>query len=175
MSEIDWIGELVRRWLGAWNSHQPDRVLELLTDDVEVRDDSWPATMHGHAEVREFVEALWRAMPDMTFELITGPYVIPGEARASFHWRASGTFTGPMHPPGFAPTGRSWELDGADFHEYRDGRIARLRVVLDVMSVSRQVGLLPAAGSRAERTMAAAQRGVARLQRANPLRRGTRE
>jgi steroid delta-isomerase-like uncharacterized protein len=82
VTEIDWIAELITRWLGAWNSHQADRVLELLTEDVEVRDDSWPKTMRGHGEVRPFLESLWRAMPDMTFELITGPYVIPGEPRA---------------------------------------------------------------------------------------------
>jgi predicted ester cyclase len=120
--------------------------------------------MHGHSEVREFVEALWRAVPDMTFELLAGPYVIPEEPRASFHWRGSGTFTGRMDPPGFAPTGRRWEIDGADFHEYRDGRISKLRVVFDLMSVSRQLGVMPAAGSRAERAMAAAQRGLVRAQ-----------
>jgi hypothetical protein len=73
-----------------------------------------------------------------------------------------------MHPPGFAPTGRRFEVDGADFHEYRDGRIARLRVVLDVMSVSRQVGLMPAAGGRGERAVAAAQRGIVRVQQLLP-------
>lgn len=162
MPESDSIAELVGRWLAAWNSHQAEQVLALLTDDVEVRDDSWPVTMHGHAEVRSFLQALWHAMPDMTFELVSGPYVIAGEPRASFHWRGYGTFSGRMDPPGFAPTGRRWEVDGADFHEYRDGRIVRLRVVLDVMSVTRQVGLMPPAGSRAERVMAAAQRGMMR-------------
>jgi steroid delta-isomerase-like uncharacterized protein len=161
---IDWTRELVARWLEAWNSHDPDRVLSLLTDDVEARDDSWPNPMHGHGEVREFIEALWRAVPDMTFELLAGPYVIPDEPRASFHWRGTGTFTGRMDPPGFAPTGRRWEIDGADFHEYRDGRISRLRVVFDLMSVSRQLGVMPAAGSRAERAMAAAQRVLVRAQ-----------
>jgi steroid delta-isomerase-like uncharacterized protein len=152
----------VGSWLDAWNSHQPDRILALLTDDVEARDDSWPKPMHGHADVREFLDALWRAVPDMAFELIDGPYVIPGEARASFHWRGTGTFTGPMDPPGFAPTGRRWEVDGADFHEYRDGRISKLRVVFDLMSVSRQLGVMPATGSSAERAMASAQRGLVR-------------
>ena len=161
---IEWTRELVTSWLDAWNSHQPDRILDLLTEDVEARDDSWPKPMHGHREVREFVEALWRAVPDMTFELLAGPYVIPDEPRASFHWRGSGTFTGRMDPPGFAPTGRRWEIDGADLHEYRDGRISRLRVVFDLMSVSRQLGVMPAAGSRAERAMAAAQRGLVRAQ-----------
>jgi steroid delta-isomerase-like uncharacterized protein len=160
---IDWIRDFVRRWLAAWNSHQADQVLGFLTDDVEVHDDSWPKTMTGHADVREFLEALWRAIPDMTFELLEGPYVIPGEARASFHWRGFGTFTGPMDPPGFAPTGRPWEIDGADFQEYRDGRIAKLRVTFDMMSVSRQLGVMPAAGSSEERAMATMQRGAMRV------------
>jgi steroid delta-isomerase-like uncharacterized protein len=163
---LEWIREFIPRWLDAWNSHDADRVLELLTEDVEIRDDSWPKTMHGHRDVREFLEALWRAVPDMTFELLAGPYVIPDEPRASFHWRGSGTFTGRMDPPGFAPTGKRWEVDGVDFQEYRDGRIAKLRVIFDLMTVSRQLGVMPATGSRAERAMAAAQRGVVRTQQA---------
>jgi len=66
---IDWIRDFVRRWLEAWNSHDAEQVLGFLTDDVEIRDDSWPKTMHGHGDAREFLEALWRAIPDMTFEL----------------------------------------------------------------------------------------------------------
>ena len=157
------VSDFVGRWFDAWNTHEPDRVLELLTDDVEVRDDSWPTTMHGHAEVREFLEALWRAIPDMTFELLDSPYVIPGEPRAALHWRGSGTFTGRMDPPGFAPTGKRWEVDGVDFQEYRDGRICKLRVAFDVMTLSRQLGLMPATGSRGERAMAGAQSGVMRV------------
>jgi steroid delta-isomerase-like uncharacterized protein len=161
---LEWVREFVPRWLDAWNSHQADRVLDFLTEDVEVRDDSWPQAMHGHADVREFLEALWRAIPDMRFELLDGPFVTPAKAAASFRWRGSGTFTGVMDPPGFAPTGRRWEVDGADFQEYRDGRISKLRVVFDMMSVARQLGVMPASGSRGERALAAAQRGVVRLQ-----------
>ena len=161
---VEWVREFVGRWLESWNSHQVQRVLSHLTEGVEVRDDSWPKAMHGHADVREFLQALWGAIPDMTFELLDGPYVVPGEARASFRWRGFGTFTGPMNPPGFAPTGRRWEADGADFQEYRDGRIAKLRVVFDMMDVARQLGVMPASGGRGERSMAAAQRGVTRVQ-----------
>jgi steroid delta-isomerase-like uncharacterized protein len=170
---IEWIREFVPRWLDAWNSHQVDRVLGFLTEDVEVRDDSWPKTMHGHADVREFLEALWRAIPDMRFELLDGPYAIPGEPRASLHWRGRGTFTGLMDPPGFAPTGRRWEIDGADFQEYRDGRICNLRVAFDMMTVARQLGVMPAAGSLGERALVAAQRAVMRVQRKYRRRWGT--
>ncbi|HEX2411801.1 MAG TPA: nuclear transport factor 2 family protein [Solirubrobacteraceae bacterium] len=163
---IHWIRDFTQQWLEAWNSHEPDRLLALMTDDIEYHDDSWPQPMHGHADVRTFLEATWRAFPDMTFELLAGPYVIPDEPRAAFHWRGWATHTGPLEPPGFAPTGRRWELDGVDFHEYRDGRVGRLRIAFDMMSATRQLGLLPRAGSGAERAAAMAQRSASRVQEA---------
>jgi steroid delta-isomerase-like uncharacterized protein len=163
---IEWVREFTPRWLEARNSHEADRLLALMTEDIEYRDDGWPKPMRGHADVREFLEAIWRAMPDMTFELLSGPYVIPGEPRAAFHWRGSATHTGPLEPPGFAPTGRHWELDGVDFHEYRDGRVSKLRIAFDMLSATRQLGLMPAAGGRAERALATAQRSAARVQQA---------
>jgi steroid delta-isomerase-like uncharacterized protein len=165
-TSIEWIRDFGQRWLQAWNSHEVQRVLALMTDDVEYRDDGWHKTMRGHADVREFIDATWRAFPDMTFDLLAGPFVIPGEPRAAFHWRGSGTHTGLLDPPGFAPTGRRWELDGVDFHEYRDGRICRLRIAFDMLSASRQLGLMPDAGSRAERALALAQRSASRVQQA---------
>ena len=90
-ASIEWIRDFTPRWLEAWNSHEVDRLLALMSEDIEYRDDSWPKTMRGHADVREFLEAIWRATPDMTFELLSGPYVIPGQPRAAFHWRGWGT------------------------------------------------------------------------------------
>jgi steroid delta-isomerase-like uncharacterized protein len=166
MASIEWTRDFALQWLAAWNSHEVDRVLALMTEDIEYRDDAWPKAMRGHADVREFIDSTWRATPDMTFELIAGPYVIPGEPRAAFHWRGWGTQTGPLDPPGFAPTGRRWEVDGVDFHEYRDGRICKLRIAFDIMTASRQLGLMPSAGSRAERALAMAQRSASRVQEA---------
>jgi steroid delta-isomerase-like uncharacterized protein len=160
---IEWIRDFTPRWLDACNSHEVDGLLALMSEDIECRSDAWPKPMRGHADVREFLEAMWRAMPDMTFELLGGPYVIPGEPRAAIHWRGWATHTGPLEPPGFAPTGRRWELDGADFHEYRDDRVCKLRIAFNMLSVSRQLGLMPAAGGRAERALAMAQRSASRV------------
>jgi steroid delta-isomerase-like uncharacterized protein len=170
---IEWIRDFARQWIDAWNCHQMDRLLALMSEDIEYRDDAWPKPMRGHAAVREFLEAGWRAFPDMTFELLDGPYVIPGEPRAALHWRGRATHTGPLDPPGFAPTGRRWEIDGADFHEYRDGRLCKLHIAFDMLSVSRQLGLMPTAGSRAERALAMAQRSASRVQQAVQERRGS--
>jgi ketosteroid isomerase-like protein len=72
-TSIEWIRAFVQRWLEARNPHEADRLLALMTDDIEYRDDSWHKTMRGHADVREFIDATWRATPDMTFELLAGP------------------------------------------------------------------------------------------------------
>jgi steroid delta-isomerase-like uncharacterized protein len=163
---IEWLHDFMQWWGDAWNSHDVDGVLALMTEDIEYCDDSWPRPMRGHTDVREFLEAVWRAMPDMTFELLSGPYLINGEPCAAFHWRGCATLTGPLEPLGFAPTGRRWELDGGDFYEFRGGRVCKVRTAYDVLSVSRQLGLLPPAGGRAERAAARAQRFASRAQQA---------
>ena len=153
-----WVEEFVKRWEDAWNSHEPDRVLELMTEDIVYDDSAWPTTMRGHGDVRQFLEFAWRAFPDLRFESAGGPFIAFGEPKAAFQWAASATHTGPIDPPGFAPTGKRIEFDGADFHEYRDGRVCRLRIVLDMMDLGRQLGTLPKAGSPMEKAGAAAQR-----------------
>jgi steroid delta-isomerase-like uncharacterized protein len=163
--DLEWLGDFTTDWLTAWNSHDEDRLLALMAPDIVYDDSAWPTPMHGHDDVRAFLRAAWRALPDMTFEIVEGPYILPGEPKAAFHWRAHATFTGPMDPPGYAPTGRRAEFDGVDYHEYRDGKVARLRIDFDVMDLARQLALLPAQGSRIERAMARLQRLGARFMR----------
>jgi len=151
------VDEFIGAWLDAFNSHEVERLLALIAPDIVYDDSGWPRTMRSHADVREFVEHAWRAMHDLRFELLEGPYLL-GENRAAFRWRGTGTLTGPLDPPGFAPTGKRFDIDGADFHEYRDGRIARLRIVFDLNGASQQLGLVPLPGSRAERVAVSLQR-----------------
>jgi steroid delta-isomerase-like uncharacterized protein len=158
--ELDqaWVEEFVKRWEGAWNSHEPERLLELMTEDIVYDDSAWPTTMRGHGDVRTFLDYAWRALPDLRFDMADGPYIAPGRPEAAFYWTGRATHTGPLDPPGLAPTGRQIEFEGADFHEYRDGRVCRLRIVFDMMDVSRQLGMLPKPGSPVEKAGAAAQR-----------------
>ena len=149
-----WLDGFLERWEAAWDSHDPDRVLELMTDDIVYEDSGSPKTMRGHAEVREFLEYIWRGLPDSHFEAIEGPFLLPGENKASFYWRGTATHTGPLDPPGLAATGKSVEFYGADFHEYRDGKVAHLRIVFDMADLMRQLGVLPAPGGREEKLMA---------------------
>jgi steroid delta-isomerase-like uncharacterized protein len=150
----EWVEGFARRWLEAWNSHDQGRLLALMTDDIVYDDSAWPKTMRGHADVREFLDHTWRAIPDLRFELREGPYVRAGEPKAAFWWDGYGTQTGALDPPGLSPTGKGMEFDGADFHEYRDGKVARLRIVFNMADAMRQLGVLPPTGSRQERILA---------------------
>ena len=131
-----WIGGFAERWVGAWNSHEPER-LSYDDDDIVYDDSAWPKTMRGHADVREFLDHTWRAIPDLRFDVREGPFVHASEPKAAFWWDGFGTHTGLLDPPGLAPTGKQMEFDGADFHEYRDGKVARLRIVFDMAGLMR--------------------------------------
>ncbi len=150
--------EFAERWGAAWNSHDPDRLLELMAEDIAYDDSAWPRTMHGHSDVREFLASVWRAMPDLAFDLPEEPFLLPGAPKAVLYWKATGTFSGPLEPPGFAPTNARLAFDGFDLHEYRDGLVSRLQIVFDMADISRQAGLLPKQGSAIEKAGASAQR-----------------
>jgi steroid delta-isomerase-like uncharacterized protein len=156
--------EFAAAYLDAWNSHDVDRLLARMTPDVVYDDSAWPVTMRGHEDVRRVLEHAWGAFPDMRFEIVEGPYCL-GENKVAFWWRGTGKMTGRLDPPGFAPTGRRWRVEGADFHEYRDGLISRLRIVFNLAEASQQLGLMPTPGSRAQRIAAALGRVETRFQR----------
>ena len=96
--------------------------------------------------------------PDPPALAVTGDVVLWG-------WYMEGTHRGPLDPPGFAPTGRHMRVDGFDQWTMRDSQIARYRAFYDMNDVARQLGIVPAPGSRAERGMVALQRLQARLSR----------
>jgi steroid delta-isomerase-like uncharacterized protein len=159
-----WLEDFVQRWTDAWNGHRAEPLLDLMTPDIVYDDSAWPRTMRGHSDVREFAEHTWTAFPDLRFEVLDGPFLHQSEPQATAYWRGFATHTGPIDPPGIPATGRRIEFTGFDFHEYRDGKVARLVITFDMADVARQLGLLPAPGSAGEKAMAAFARARAKVQ-----------
>jgi steroid delta-isomerase-like uncharacterized protein len=151
--ESSGVRQLDDRFVAAWNARSVDEMLALMTDDVVYDDAGWPRQMHGHAEVRAFLESTWRAVPDLSFERDGVVLIEPSGTNTASYWRGSGTQTGVWDPPGLKPTGRRFSFHGGTFLESRDGKLCRVRVVYDVVSIMRQVGVLPEAGSPAERVV----------------------
>jgi hypothetical protein len=89
--------------------------------------------------VEEFVERWFAAWNSHDVER---PLIASDSPRASFRWRGKETNSG-LLAPGVAPTGNAFEHPGADFHEYRDGKVARLQILFDKLDPLRDLGLLP--------------------------------
>jgi steroid delta-isomerase-like uncharacterized protein len=160
------VGTLVQRAVAAFNAHDADGFVALMTEDVVFEHSAAPATMHGRSEVSAFyTNAVWKAFPDLTLELMDGPFFHPHAPRISFNWLAAGTHTGPLNPPGLAPTSKRVEFDVREIAEIRDGLVSRIRLVVDMAAVMRQLGMLPAPGTRGERAFAMMQRLQMKLSR----------
>jgi hypothetical protein len=162
--DLDFLDDFGHRWQDGWNRHDGRAVAELCTPDVEFFD---PAiqTVHGRDAVAEWVDTCVRAFPDFRFEEPEPAYAARDRPKAIVPWRMLGTNTGPIDPPGFAPTGRSIALDGVDHWWFRDGLVARYRADYDLNGLMRQLGIAPEPGSRAERAMVRLQRLGARMKR----------
>ena len=157
--------EFTRRYEAAWNGCDTDAMAQLITEDIVWADPAMPEPARGVAAVQEFMRASFRAFPDLRFSEPDPPAVAVNGDLVMWAWHMEGTHRGAIEPPGFAPTGRRMAVDGVDQWEMRDGRIARYRAFYDMNDLARQLGIVPAPGSRGERGMVALQRLQARLGR----------
>ena len=157
--------QLDDKFVAAWNSHEVEQLLSLMTDDVVYDDASWPTQMHGHAEVRAFLESTWRAVPDLKFTHDETVLLDPSGRKTARYWHGTATHTGLWDPPGLKPGGRQFSFHGATFLETRDGMLCRIRVVYDVAGIMRQMGVLPTAGSAGERLIMIAANALTWLRR----------
>jgi steroid delta-isomerase-like uncharacterized protein len=162
-AEIRDFGE---RWLAAWGSRSPDRIVALCTEEVLWEDPALDTPLRGRVAVRTLLAETFRAFPDLEFTLVEAPCLSPDGTLAAVAWKVSGTMLGPLDPPGFGPTGRRLELEGVDLYDFRDGLISRMRTRYDVLEWLRQMGAAPPRGGRVERMLMRAQRLLARARRA---------
>jgi steroid delta-isomerase-like uncharacterized protein len=157
--------EFVERYEAAWNGCDTDGMAQLITEDIVWEDPALPAPARGIAEVQDFMRVSFRAFPDLRFSEPDPPAMAATSEVVLWAWHMEGTQRGEIAPPGFAATGRTMRVDGIDQWTMRDGQIARYRAFYDMNDLARQLGIVPAPGSRAERGMVALQRLQARLTR----------
>jgi predicted ester cyclase len=119
----------------------------------------------GIPAVQEFMRTSFRAFPDLRFSEPAPRHLSVSGDQVAWAWSMEGTMRGYIDPPGFAPTGARFHVDGVDLWTMEGGRIARYRAFYDLNDLVRQLGILPPAGSRAERATAALQRLQVRLSR----------
>jgi predicted ester cyclase len=143
---------VVREYLEALSAQDLDRALAVWKPGAI-------DNLHGVAElrapegIREYFTELFRAFPDFRLEVVE--IAASGELAAA-RWRTSATFNGPGRFQGFAATGARVEFEGADFFRVVDEQIVANNAYTNAMFLAQQLGILPPAGSPAERAMAGA-------------------
>lgn len=123
-------------------------------------------SFRGREAIRGFFREMFAAFPDLEMTL---DRIVADDASAAVQWHLSATFTGAPFL-GIEPTGRRVEVRGVDVMEIADGLIQHNTIYYDGASFARQVGLLPAQGSRGDQALVSAFNLVSRLRRATRLR-----
>jgi steroid delta-isomerase-like uncharacterized protein len=159
------VEEWGNRYLEAWNSLDADGVAAMCTDDVIWDDPGLPESAHGRDGVRAFVRATAHTFPDFHVEELGRPYISPEEPRVLSRYRMTGTMLGPWEYTNLAATGRRIDVLGVDEWTFRGELMSRYQTYYDSLDMARQLGILPAAGSAADRAMAELQHLQARFQR----------
>jgi len=127
------------------------------------------APLRGPGAVRSFFSELFTAVPDLEF---TVTQMVVDSQGATVQWRMRGTFDGGAFQ-GIEPTGRTIDLRGCDCLEVDDdGLITGNTAYYDGAAFARQVGLLPAQDSGADRAMRTGFNTVTRVRSALAQRKG---
>lgn len=105
--DATFIRDFIRRWEDSWNSHDTDQILALLHPDV-LWDEQvfWPTVLQGREAVRAYVDAIWRAMPGVTFEEVQS-FVAPEDGRGLYMFCQRGGA-----PPALGDNGKTYEANG---------------------------------------------------------------
>jgi steroid delta-isomerase-like uncharacterized protein len=152
LPRADELHNFFERWDQAWNTHDLDLLGTLVTDDILCDD---PAMFGQRVESREeflaFLEDLFRAFPDVRFQATGELYLALEGGGIALPWRMTGSFTGELRtwsknreaqPHTTQPTGKTFDLEGVDIYQFRDGLLANYSIVYDLLGFSAQVGLM---------------------------------
>jgi steroid delta-isomerase-like uncharacterized protein len=130
---------IIRRFIDAWNSRQPDAFDDLIAQDVVRHCEATPGLeARSLDQVKEFLQQDTAVFPDsvQTIKLL----VAEGNLVAA--WSTyEGTQKGPMGP--FPPSGRKAQFDFGAMFRMENGKIAEWWVTWDNMTVLRALGQLP--------------------------------
>jgi ketosteroid isomerase-like protein len=108
----------VARFNTVWNGHDLDGILAMMTDDVVFEasfgKDPWGARVVGQAAVREFLEDMFRRIPDVRWDEIRH-FACP--ELAVVEWLTTGT----------PRASTRYEVHGCDVLALRNGKISAKR------------------------------------------------
>src|SRR5713101_7401745 len=82
---------VAEKWIAAWNSHNPDKMLSLFTDDIVYEDVAFGEVSQGSAELRKFAASEFEGVPDLELKLLGANL---HDSHGTIEWMFSGTDKG---------------------------------------------------------------------------------
>lgn len=153
----------VEALLRALSEHDVDKIIALHAPDAVLEAPTLTAPVTGRAAIAVEFTAMFRAFPDLHFLMDELEVYVADSGRAAARWHFTGTMTGPIDPPGYAPTGKKASVLGVCLYEFQDGLLAHHTIVYDNMALLQQIGIMPTADSAPAKLIAGVQRAVARV------------
>jgi steroid delta-isomerase-like uncharacterized protein len=125
-------------WDGVWHSRESSKwIQESYTDDFQIHISSLPDPVDRSNWI-QFVAGWQRAYPDGRMEIED---IIAEGDRLWCYWISTGTHSAEYL--GIPATGRKVAYRGVDIYRFRDGKIAECWAVPDVLTLLRQLGVIP--------------------------------
>jgi steroid delta-isomerase-like uncharacterized protein len=120
-------------------------------------------SVRGATALAQWFGELFAAMPDFRMEIVNA--FDDGDRQATVQWRSTGTFTGSPFL-GIEANGKRLEIDGVDVIRFdSDGKIDENTIYYDGAEFARQLGMLPARDTPADRMTLAAFNAKTRVER----------
>jgi steroid delta-isomerase-like uncharacterized protein len=161
------VEETARRYFAAMSARDARAMAACWREDG-VEDLVPLRVLRGPAEIRQFFDGLFSALPDAE---TTVHNVVADDRRAAVEWRLIGTFSRGSFE-GVAATGGRLELRGFDLLEIEEDRIVKNTAYYDGAAFLRQLGMMPPQDSGPEKAMKGAFNAVTRVRRQVAQRRG---
>jgi steroid delta-isomerase-like uncharacterized protein len=122
----------------AWNSHDPESVLNFYSPDYVGSDIGHSALQRGRQGLRDMLQTYWKAFPDLRFTVTD---TLTEGSRLAILWVAEGTHQGPiMNIPA---TGHRIQVKGMSVIYVENGLVVSGQYVWDLAGMLRNMGLLP--------------------------------
>jgi steroid delta-isomerase-like uncharacterized protein len=131
--------EIAEQWFEALNNQNPDRLDEVVAEDVIVYSDNLPDALHGRAAYKQAVRAFWQAFPDLNFR-VEDVVIDEHGAMIAVRTTNTGTFEGELM--GIPPTGRSFRVLMLAAARVSNGRLAEIWFVSNDAATLRQLGVI---------------------------------
>jgi len=129
--------ELLDTLYAYWRGKNVQGILALFTDDCVYIDMAMRATFHGKDKLRDFIEDVYRSVPDFS---VVYRNRFAGDKFGAGEWTISGTRQGQYE--GVDVSGVPVRFEGLSFYEFRDGKISRNTDCWDPTVVMEQLGVL---------------------------------